>query len=168
MGAWFAIAISLPTGCWQAQDSRLTLALVPDAAGLTYVASLRNAGEKPLLLVLGTILANDKWICPDRIELFVTGPDGKTHKSKSNFGCNPSGVIGGRTDYLIISLAMGATYSLPVLDLSAQPAGPYMVKARYTGESIPSRNLGSDVKGLSLIHYWTGTVESNTVSSHIR
>jgi hypothetical protein len=133
-----------------------------------YLASFRNGGEKPVFLVIGTTMANDKWLCPERIELLVTAPGGKTHRSTSRVGCNPSGVVAGRLDPFTIPLAAGATYSLPVLDLRGAPAGRYIVKARYTGVPVPLRSLSLDVQGLSLVHYWTGTVESNTITADIR
>jgi hypothetical protein len=150
------------------QDARVTLALVADATGAKYFASFQNEGAKPLFLVLGTIMANDKWLCPDTIELLITGPDGKVHRSRSSFGCNPSGVVAGRMDPLIIPLAAGASYSVPVLDLHGVPAGRYTVRATFTGVPISLRSCNLDMQGLSLIHYWTGSVESSTVTAEIR
>jgi hypothetical protein len=150
------------------QDAGITLALAPDATGRKYLASLRNGGETPLFLVIGAIEANDKWLCPNMIELLVTGPDGKVQHSSSTLGCNPSGAIAGRLDPFAIPLAAGATYSLPVLNLRIDLPGRYTLKAKYTGVLVPLRSLNSDVQGLSLIHYWSGTVESNTISADIR
>ena len=149
-------------------DAPVTLALVADATGQKYFASLHNEGTKPLFLVLGTIVANDKWLCPDRIEILITGLDGKAHKSSSSFGCYPSGVISGRLDPLIIPLAAGASYSLPALDLHGLPAGRHTLKAKLTGVPISLRSCSLDMQGLSLIHYWTGSVESSTVTAEIR
>jgi hypothetical protein len=100
-----------------AQGAEVSLTLVGDAAGTMFSASLRNQGSKPAFLVIGTITANDKWLCPSRIGLLITGLDGKARRSESSLGCNPSGVIGGRMDALIVPLPAGAVYSLPVLDL---------------------------------------------------
>ncbi len=150
------------------QSARVTLALARETTGLNYFALLRNEGEKPLFLVIGTIMANDKWLCPDRIELLIAGPDGKARSSRSSFGCNPSGGVAGRLDPLTIALAAGATYSLPVLELRGLSAGRYIVKAKYTGVSLSLRSLNLDMQGLSLIRYWTGTVESNTLTADIR
>ena len=70
-------------------------------------------------------------------------------------------------DALIIPLPAGAVYSLPVLDLRRAAAGRYGIKARYTGVPISFRYSNLDMQGLSLIHYWTGTVESNTVTANV-
>lgn len=150
------------------QDAGVTLALVADATGVKISASLRNQGAKTLFLVIGTITANDKWLCPDRIELLMTRPDGKAYRSDSSLGCNPSGGMAGRMDPFIIPLAAGASYSLPVLNLQRAPAGRYSVKARYTGVPISSRSCNLDMQGLALIHYWTGAVDSNTITADIR
>ena len=152
----------------ESQAAGVTLALASDATGAKYYASFRNEGAKPLFLVLGTITANDKWLCPDRIELLITGPDGKAHRSPSRFGCNPSGGIGGRMDPFVVPLAAGVSYSLPVLDLHGAPAGRYIIKASITGVSIALRSCNLDMQGLSLIHYWTGVVESSTITANIR
>jgi hypothetical protein len=150
------------------RDAGLTLALTADATGTKYYASLRNDGAKPLFLVLGTITANDKWICPSRIELLITGPDRKTHRSPSSVGCDPSGGIAGRMDPFIIPLVAAASYAFPVLDLNGAPAGHYIIKATYTGVSVSLRSCNGDMQGLSLIHYWTGAVESSTTTVAIR
>lgn len=177
------LAISVAAGCSVAErsqvqrgpdrsdpglDAGIAITLVGDASGQKYFASLRNGSTKPLFIVIGTIMANDKWLCPSQIELLITGPDGKAHRSESRFGCNPSGVIGGRMDPLIIPLAAGAAYSFPVLDLRQAAAGRYIVKARYTGVPTSLRSCNLDLQGLSLIHHWTGTVVSNTVTAEVR
>jgi hypothetical protein len=150
------------------RDTGIALTLVGDATGPKYFAALRNSTAKPLFLVIGTITANDKWLCPSRIELLITGPDGKTHRSESSFGCNSSGAIGGRMDPLIIPLPAGAAYSLPVLDLRGAAAGRYVVKARYAGVPISLRSCNLDMQALSLVHYWTGTVESDRITVDVR
>ncbi len=71
-------------------------------------------------------------------------------------------------DPFIIPLAAGASYALPVLDLHGAPAGHYIIKATYTGVSISLRSCNGDMQGLSLIHYWTGVVESSTITAAIR
>lgn len=121
-----------------------------------------------MFLVIGTIMANDKWLCPSRVELLITGPGGNLHRSESSFGCDPNGAIAGRLDPLIVPLPAGSAYSLPVLDLRGAAAGLYMLKARYTGVPISLRSCTLDMQGLSLIHYWTGTVESDTITADIR
>jgi len=74
-------------------DNGVALTLVGDEIGLKYFASFHNDLPKPLFLVIGTIMANDKWLCPSRIELLITGPSGKTRHQESSLGC-PNGVLG--------------------------------------------------------------------------
>ncbi len=70
-------------------------------------------------------------------------------------------------DPLIIPLAASAVYSLPVLDLRGAAPGRYLLKARYSGVPISLRSCNLDMQGLSLIHYWTGSVESNTITANV-
>lgn len=77
-------------------DNGVALTLATDETGLKYFASFHNDLTKPLFLVIGTITANDKWLCPSRIELLITGPNRKARHRESSLGCNPSGVINGR------------------------------------------------------------------------
>ncbi len=150
------------------QSAGVTLALVKGSTGANYSAAFRNQSAKPLFLVIGTIVANDKWLCPSNIKLLIVGPDGKARRSNSSFGCDRSGAMAGRMDPLIIPLAAGASYSLPVVDFKGASAGRYSVKAIYTGVPISLKSSNSDMQGLSLIHYWTGTIDSNTVAVEIR
>lgn len=155
----FLFAIGVAMGCMLAEsfpqlghyrsvpglDNGVALTLATDETGLKYFASFHNYLTKPLFLVIGTITANDKWRCPSRIELLITGPNGKARHRESSLGCNPSGVIGGRMDALIIPLAAGAVYSLPIFDPRGAAPGRYLVKARYTGARIPLRFCNLDM-----------------------
>lgn len=150
---------NLHEDAWGRGSSLIRLDLVQEESGRKYQAVVSNSSAQPVFIVLGTIVGNDKELCPGRVELLLTGVDGKTRASHCELG-----VVGGRLDPMIVPLSVGAAYSLPIADLKGYRPGHYVLKAKYTGIAVPLRAANSDMQGLSLIHYWTGTVESRSVA----
>ncbi len=51
------------------------------------------------------------------------------------------------------------------LDLSP---GSYALRAEYTGVGVPQRAANLDMLGLSLMPYWTGTIESSLLNFTVK
>ena len=123
---------------------------------------LRNAGETDLTLNLGMMLDNGRKQYPTAIFLNLTDAQGKSRRLDL---IGPAGV-GGRVDTFVLSLPVGATFSMPVdldkyfaaaskeYDYKPTP-GTYSLEAQFTGKGVP-RDMD-----LLLGHYWEGTVKSN-------
>ena len=85
------------------------------------------------------------------------------------------GVIGGRMDAMVVPLPSGATLALPI-DLSEYSApkegvwslklspGRYALTAEYKGFAVPQSSANLDMKGISVMPFWTGVTHSNTLS----
>jgi hypothetical protein len=139
------------------------------------VAHLINSGSQPLILNVGMMLANGRQQFADRIQLQLTRPD----KTVLHLRILGPGVIAGRVDPMIIPLPSNATYSVQ-LDLNQYsapkehiwkldlPPGSYAVRAEYTGVAVPQRTANLDVQGLSLMPYWTGTIQSGVLNFTVR
>ncbi|MGA7221525.1 MAG: hypothetical protein WA867_20040 [Candidatus Acidiferrales bacterium] len=123
---------------------------------------LRNAEESDLTLNLGIMLDNGRKQYPTAIFLNLTDTQGKSRRLDL---IGPAGVAG-RLDPFVLSLRVGATFSMPVdLDRYFAAAskeyeykptpGTYSLEAQYTGKGVP-RDMD-----LLLGHYWEGTVKSN-------
>ena len=123
---------------------------------------LRNAEESDLTLNLGIMLDNGRKQYPTAIFLNLTDTQGKSRRLDP---IGPAGVAG-RVDPFVLSLPVGATFSMPVdldkyfavvskeYDYKPTP-GTYSLEAQYTGKGVP-RDID-----LLLGHYWKGTVKSN-------
>jgi len=90
----------------------------------------------------------------------------------------PAGVAG-RIDPMVVPLPANATFTLRAdLDGYSAPAdnvwtlnlkpGQYSLHAEYSGVGVPLRAANGDMKGLSLVPYWTGAVVSDTVTFDVR
>ena len=123
---------------------------------------LRNAGETDLTLNLGFMLGGGRKQYPTAVFLNLTDAQGKSRRLDL---IGPSGVAG-RVDTFVLSLPVGATFSMPVdLDKYFAAAskeydykptsGTYSLEAQFIGTGVPH-----DVD-LLLGHYWEGTVKSN-------
>jgi len=131
---------------------------------------LHNAGDHDLTLNLGMMLANGKKQYVDRIRLLLTDPHGKL----LHLEMTGPAVIAGRIDPMVVPLPVGATFVLPIdlkdysapkeeiwaLDLTP---GEYTLSGEYLGVGVPQRAANLDMQGISLMPYWTGTVDSNTL-----
>jgi hypothetical protein len=113
-------------------------------------------------------LANGKKQYADGIRLLLTDPQGKL----LHLDMTGPGLIAGRVDPMVVPLPVGATFLLPIdlkdysapkekiWDLDLTP-GEYTVSVEYTGVGVPRRAANLDMQGVSLMPYWTGTVDSN-------
>ncbi len=131
---------------------------------------LHNAGDQPLILNLGMMLANGRKQYADAIHLSLTDARGRALPLELK---GPA-FVAGRIDPLVVPLPQGATITLPVdltdysspkehvWELSLAP-GRYKLSAKYSGAGVFQRQANLDMKGISLMPYWTGTVESNVV-----
>ncbi|HJZ52688.1 MAG TPA: hypothetical protein VJ228_10850 [Candidatus Acidoferrales bacterium] len=123
---------------------------------------LRNAEESDLTLNLGIMLDNGRKQYPTAIFLNLTDTQGKSRRLDL---IEPADVAG-RLDPFVLSLPVGATFSMPVdLDKYFAPSseeydykptpGTDSLEAQFTGKGVP-RDMD-----LLLGHYWEGTVKSN-------
>jgi hypothetical protein len=129
---------------------------------------MRNSAEHDLILNLGFTLSNGRRQYPNAFVLMVIDPQGKSRQ----FDLIGPGGVAGRMDPLILPLLVGSTFSLPV-DLEKYWAaaskefeykfqrGTYSLEARFIGKAVSSQEANLDVKGIALMPYWTGTVNSN-------
>jgi hypothetical protein len=135
-----------------------------------FSVELRNAGEKDLVLNLGSMLANGKSQYPSAVVLTLTDSHGKSRRLELR---RPAGVAG-RVDPLVLPLPIGARFSIPV-DLRNYFApvteefeiklkrGAYSIEAQLTGKGVSYDDANLDMKGLSAIPFWQGTVTSNRI-----
>jgi hypothetical protein len=131
--------------------------------------TLLNPGRKDLVLNIGMLLANGNKQYASAIELLLTDPRGKTWK----FPAGDPGSIAGRIDPFVLPLPAGASFTLPLnldddwafraVTADAKLTGPCTIKARYSGKGVSMSQAYLDSKGVSLMPYWMGTVESNEV-----
>jgi hypothetical protein len=124
---------------------------------------LHNAGETDLILNLGSMLANGRKQYPDAIVLVLTDSQGKSEKLELQ---GPAGVAG-RVDPLIVPIPVGSAFPIPV-DLEKYgpygytwKPGSYSLEAQLTGRGVSQADANLDVKGIALMPYWRGAVESN-------
>ena len=123
---------------------------------------LRNAGESDLTVNLGIMLDNGRKQYPTAVFLNLTDAQGKSRRL--DLIGPPS--VGGRLDTFVLSLPVGATFSMLVdldkyfaaaskeYDYKPTP-GTYSLEAQFTGKGVP-RDID-----LLIGHYWEGTVKSN-------
>jgi hypothetical protein len=152
------------------QGGSLQLTLTQETSGPRFRAALQNAGDQPLILNLGIMLANGRKQYADRINLLLTDPRGKL----LHLAMMAPGSIAGRVDPMVVPLPAGATFTVPIdladyfapkekiwkLDLTP---GRYTLSAEYAGFGVPQRAANLDMQGISLMPYWTGTVNSRTL-----
>lgn len=156
--------------------SPLRLVLAQEKEGTpSLVAQVINSGSQPLILNIGTMLANGRQQFADRLQLQLTRPD----KTVLHLHMLGPGAIAGRIDPMVIPLPPHATYSLE-LDLNQYcapkehvwkldlPPGSYVLGAEYTGVGVPQRTANLDMQGLSLMPYWTGTIQSSVLNFTVK
>ena len=135
-----------------------------------FTVELRNAGERDLVLNLGSMLANGKSQYPSAIVLTLTDAHGKSRRLELR---GPAGVAG-RVDQLVLPIPVGARFAIRV-DLRNYWApvteefeiklnrGLYSIEAQLTGKGVSYDNANLDMKGLSAMPFWQGTVTSNRI-----
>jgi hypothetical protein len=170
---------SRPPVSWGAASNGLRLGVSAFAASRpespeVFEVSFKNDGTDDFVLHLGFMLANGKVMFPDAVRVMLTGP--------SNSACELRyfdrryGVVAGRIDDFTVPLPRGATYilQLPVdrlwcpepMELPMRLApGTYRVTARFEGRRATGDNL--DMRGVTLLNFWTGTTESGSTTFEV-
>jgi hypothetical protein len=134
--------------------------------------SLQNVGAKDFVLNLGIMLGNGREMFPQAIRLVLTNPEGRSRELEIS---TPR--IAGRVDDFIVALRRGATYVLPITvdQYSSPETGEFGVKlkpgrnrisARFEGRGAAIPNL--DMRGVALLNFWLGTVDSGVLQFDAR
>jgi hypothetical protein len=133
---------------------------------------LRNSGENDYMLNMGVMLGNGKKQYPRAVILNLIDSHGKSRR----FDLIEPTFIAGRVDLLIVPLAVGASFSIPVnlqkywaaesseFDYKFEP-GKYYVEAQFTGTGASDPN--HDMVGIGFMPYWEGTVVSNRLQFEV-
>jgi hypothetical protein len=129
--------------------------------------TIRNVGEKDVILNLGMMLANGKVQLPNRISFSLTDSDGKAREF--HFFDPRHAVVAGRVDPYAVPLRSGSAYALRIgLDnfhysnasewgvASKLPAGRYQITARFEGDGAMLSYL--------VAPSWAGRLQSNTLT----
>ena len=142
---------------------------LPQAAA-EFSLAFENTGDSDFVLNLGHMLANGKVMFPTAIRLIVTDPAGNTHELEFFDRRYPG--VAGRVDAFTVPLRAGSTYVLRTslnqyrdraprkVDLKLN-SGRTRIAARFEGQGAQVGN--SDMKGVALLNFWKGTVQSNVV-----
>jgi hypothetical protein len=159
---------------WGPVSGGLRIAISPVNSGnqprenASFYVAIQNVSEKDLVLNLGLMLANGKVMFPKAIRLTLTDIQGKTRDL--HFSDRRYPAIIGRADDFTVALRSGSIYVLRLsLDQYWSPAtkefilaladGRYRIVARFEGQGAKTDNL--DMKGVALLNFWNGTVQSN-------
>ncbi len=132
--------------------------------------TLRNVGDRDVMLNLGFMLANGKVQLPDHIAIVFTDGFGRTRLFK--FSDKKHGFVGGRVDDYIVPLRVNSAYTLTVtLDQFwcqetnefeiPLTRGSNQLTAQFQGRGAQYVNL--DMPAVKLLKFWLGKVESNTL-----
>ena len=148
---------------------RLSLSRVEQKSGRPlFRVKLENSGDRPLILNLGAMYGGQQYL--NAIHLLLAEADGKILYLQLLEG----GLIPGRIDPLIVPLPAGATFTFRV-DLTKYISlkekvwklelgpGQYKLSAEYVGATVSQSQANLDMKGIALMPYWTGTVDSNVL-----
>lgn len=120
------------------------------------------------------MLANGKKQYPNAVVLTLTDAQGKSRR----FDLREPWYIAGRLDPLILPIAAGAAFSIPVdldkysaaaskeFDYKLKP-GNYSLEAQFTGKRVSQPEANLDAKGIALMPYWTGKVTSNPLQFEV-
>ena len=133
---------------------------------------IENVGESDVVLNLGIMLANGKMMYPTAIGLVLTDQNGKVHQLQY-----PDPAVGGRVDDYLVALRAGSMYSVRLaLDqyysrsTKEYPVklgpGLYRIQARLAGWEARAINL--DTKGIALLNFWKGSLQSNDATLTLR
>ena len=129
--------------------------------------ALQNVSEKDLVLNLGMMVGNGSALEPTAIKIVLTNPGGDRQQPPFS---SRIVVIAGRVDDFVVGLPVGGTYvltrTLDRLPFGQLSPGRYRVAARFEGNGPIYINL--DTPGMRLLHFWTGTVLSNTAEFEMK
>jgi hypothetical protein len=136
---------------------------------LEFEVAIRNAGEKDVCLNLGEMLANGRFLIPDKIHLIITDSGGKSREFI--FVDRRFAGMAGRMDDYVVPLRSGSTYTLELrLDQFVSPTtgdefklkpGSYEVSVQFSGTDAD--NVNGDMAGMKLLNFWKGKLQSNAV-----
>ena len=142
-------------------------------AGTVFEVSLHNAGAQDFVVNLGLMIANGKTMFPHAVRLTLSDSAG-TRKLEYG-GQNP--IRAGRIDDYVVALRGGSKYTLRVsLDHYFSPAtkeyrlklqpGRYRVAAQFEGKGAITNN--ADMRGVSLLNFWKGSLQSGAAEFDVR
>jgi hypothetical protein len=141
---------------------------VPNLGAEFYVA-FQNIGDKDVVLNLGAMLGNGALQWPQAVRLMLTDPQGNSRKLQFVDRGHPA--VAGRLDDFIVALRIGAIYILRLNLEQYQEPGGYPLAALRDGhyritsqfEGVGAKLLNGDTPGVALLHFWTGTLQSNSL-----
>jgi hypothetical protein len=177
----FLLLISTTTLCQSTQQppekcgspaNGIALCLSPSEERNGVILEIKNIGPTDAVLNLGIMLANAKQY-PRAVTLLVIDSEGRQHYADL---AEPT-FIAGRVDPFIVPLPDGASLRLPlhlpkyfyftathvIAEFKADPTKHYTVQAQFTGRGVDQATANLDVKGIALMPFWTGTVNSNNI-----
>ena len=166
---------------WGPVSDGLRMAISPLISGnsprehTAFDVAIQNVGDADIVLNLGQMLANGKVMFPTAIHLTLTDAQGKTREL--HFSDKRYPVIAGRVDDFTVALRSSSIYVLRVsLDqywssetkeyVLTLSDGRYRIAARLEGQGAKSVN--SDMRGIALMNFWKGTVQSNSFEFEVR
>lgn len=147
----------------------LATTATPDIVSL----EITNDDSADAVIDAGVMLANGARQYPSAVRLIAR--DSRGHELVGT-PIDPA-IVAGRLDPLVVPLPAGASVRMPLRlsrylfrgtgDSSGTGlgrGGRFVVRARLTGLGPDASHLNLDVKGLALMPYWRGTIESNAIS----
>ena len=144
------------------------------SVGAEFWVALENTGDSDFVVNLGSMLGNGKVMFPDAIRLILTDPAGRTRELQ--YFDRKHAVVGARLDDFTVALRSGSVYALRLsLDQYSHPAtsnielnlaeGRHRIAARFDGQG--ARLAPGDMRGVSLLNFWSGIAESNAVEFEV-
>jgi hypothetical protein len=164
-----ALLVASASTVQHAQTVPLRLLLAcSQASELTFRFTIQNVSATPTAAVIGTILANDKKYLPARLKLTVRRagvPDVTVPYIDTTVA-----FVAGRLDPWLITLPPDASYSITVPAQNFRHT-PSLTKESFSAPAdlqlqLVTREVGetnNDMRGLSSIHVWVGTLTSDWV-----
>ena len=129
---------------------------------------MENQSDADFVVVLGYMLGNGRKMFPSAVSLVVTDQQGRT--GELLYRAPP--LVGGRIDDYTVALRNHSSYVLRVSlgdyrtahgELGSNLAsGTYTIQATFEG--LEARSANSDMLGIRLMNFRTGTVSSNVLS----
>jgi len=153
------------------QSDPLQLTLFQTSKPTAFLINLHNSTNRDINIKIGITLGNGQKHYIDSVDLTLTTPDSRL------LHLQPKGpaFIAGRIGPLIVPLPAGATFSFPLnlddcisikekIHKVVLSPGHYQLEVQYTGTGITPLEANLDMKGITLMHLWTGTAKSPPLS----
>jgi len=149
------------------QSGHLEFNVIQETTEARFRAELHNAGTQALVLNLGAMLGNGRKQYANSIHLLLISAHGK----QLHLELLEPPTINGRVDPMVMPLPPGATFTL-LIDLRnyiaprekvwdlALDAGDYTLTAEYKGVGVSQASSNLDMKGIALMPYWIGEIDS--------